>query len=92
MSKIIIVQNLEEYNEIKNGIDNYVTQQFLDEKQITLDDYFMTMIDCSNCFNSIACTSCVDCINCTSCINSENQENKFNLKGNSKIKSQYVNK
>lgn len=86
--KVKIVKNIQEYFDAPDKTINYVTQKFLEEKNMTHEDYFYCNFDCTNCFNILGCANCVNCCYLDSCINSINQDSEDlqeALKGNSLI-------
>ena len=65
----------DEYEPIVNGC----TQEFLDEHNITFEEYDEMLYEkkiegCFNCWNCENCFCCMDCTNCIDCSNCENCE------------------
>lgn len=59
------IEIFKDYEEFKNRYDksiNGVSQQFLDDNSLTLDN--VNLVDCVGCWN---CQNCLNCINCEDC-------------------------
>ena len=80
----ILFNNKEEYEDEKgfNESFNGCTQEFLDEHNITLEEYGEIMYKKGNnlCFNCWNCEHCYECVNCNDCKNCRGCDNCLDCK------------
>ena len=62
---IKIYKDYKEFYHREDKTTNGVTQKFLDDENITLDN--INLINCTKCWNCIDCIDCIDCRNCIYC-------------------------
>ena len=62
-----IYKDKEDFDRRGNLRDNGVTQEYLNNMQLTLEEVAESLVNCEQCFNCKECYKCYNCVECAWC-------------------------